>query len=202
MTKFKKMMSVTLAGCMAASALMMSAGAVNTNASADTSASVVSNANWGSPDSLIDSHGVNWAKIDTSMCVPGKDYHFYPQSVVNDDISLTASARSYYSGWVYGIPKNKNVAPSTFSLPNYKDLAFETGETGTITVSATETTSSISTVNISVYDITRSSISDWVTLTIGGKSKSFNVDPTHEYRFYLSNNSVNSANVRFQITVK
>lgn len=29
MTKFKKMMSVTLAGCMAASALMMSAGAVN-----------------------------------------------------------------------------------------------------------------------------------------------------------------------------
>lgn len=27
MTKFKKMMSVTLAGCMAASALMMSAGA-------------------------------------------------------------------------------------------------------------------------------------------------------------------------------
>ena len=29
MNKFKKMMSVTLAGCMAASALMMSAGAVN-----------------------------------------------------------------------------------------------------------------------------------------------------------------------------
>ena len=31
MTKFKKMMSVTLAGCMAASALMMSAGAVDEN---------------------------------------------------------------------------------------------------------------------------------------------------------------------------
>lgn len=29
MNKFQKMMSVTLAGCMAASALMMSAGAVN-----------------------------------------------------------------------------------------------------------------------------------------------------------------------------
>ena len=29
MNKFKKMMSVTLAGCMAASALMMSAGAAN-----------------------------------------------------------------------------------------------------------------------------------------------------------------------------
>lgn len=30
MNKFKKMMSVTLASCMAASALMMSAGAANT----------------------------------------------------------------------------------------------------------------------------------------------------------------------------
>ena len=33
MNKFKKMMSVTLAGCMAASALMMSAGAANVQTS-------------------------------------------------------------------------------------------------------------------------------------------------------------------------
>lgn len=35
MTKFKKMMSVTLAGCMAASALMMSAGATRRDGKAD-----------------------------------------------------------------------------------------------------------------------------------------------------------------------
>lgn len=40
MNKFKKMMSVTLAGCMAASALMMSAGAVNVQNDTTSSAPV------------------------------------------------------------------------------------------------------------------------------------------------------------------
>lgn len=197
MNKFKKMMSVTLAGCMAASALMMSAGAVNTPVQQDNP-NIVLNADWGKPGGMIDRHGVDWSKIDTSMCVSDKDYHFYPQN--NTNIATQASTRTYFSGWLYGIPKN-NGSASTFDIPNVDALTFKGDESGQITVQATDTTSGIATVNVSVYDVTEGHISDWVRLNVGGASKSFTVDPTHQYRFFLSNNHVADAIVRFQITV-
>lgn len=54
MTKFKKMMSVTLAGCMAASALMMSAGAVSVQDSNPISSSAV--ANYSMPEQKINEY--------------------------------------------------------------------------------------------------------------------------------------------------
>lgn len=198
MNKFKKMMSVTLAGCMVASALMMSAGAVNTPVQQDNP-NIVLNADWGKPGGMIDRHGVDWSKIDTSMCNSDKDYHFYPQN--NADIATKASKRYFYSGWVNGIPKNSNVAPSFYEIPGAGDLTFKSDESGRITVQATDTTSGIATVNISVYDVTKARVNDWVKLTVGGASKTFTVDPTHEYRFFVSNNHVANASVRFQITV-
>lgn len=80
-------------------------------------------------------------------------------------------------------------------------LTFKGDESGRITVQATDTTSGIATVNISVYDVAEGHISDWGKLTVGGAAKSFTVDPTHKYRFFLSNNHVKGAGVRFQITV-
>lgn len=200
MTKMKKMLSVGLAGCMAASALMVGAGAVDTSALQNNFASVVLDETWGAPGSLIDRYGVNWSKIDTSMCIPEQDYHYYSQEGIDSEISIFASSRYYFSNWVYGIPQNANIAPSTYALLT-DDLTFADDETGLIQVQATDTTSGIKTVNISVYDITKSRISDWVTLDIGGSSKEFIVDPTHEYRFYVSNNHISGANVRIQVKV-
>ena len=80
-------------------------------------------------------------------------------------------------------------------------LTFQSGESGRITVQATDTASGIATVHVSVYDVTQGHVSDCVRLNVGGASKSFTVDPTHQYRFFLSNNHVADAIVRFQITV-
>lgn len=68
MNKFKKMMSATLADCMAASTLMMSAGAANIPVQQDNP-NIVLNADWGKEGSMIDRHGVDWSKIDTSCAV-------------------------------------------------------------------------------------------------------------------------------------
>lgn len=159
---------------------------------------VVPNADWGKPGGTIDRHGVDWSKIDTSMCGSDQDYHFYPQN--NTNMAAQTSTRSYFSGWVYGIPK-KNGNASTFDLPNVDALTFQSGESGRITVQATDTASGIATVHVSVYDVTQGHVSDCVRLNVGGASKSFTVDPTHQYRFFLSNNHVADAIVRFQIAV-
>ena len=104
MNKFKKMMSVTLAGCMAASALMMSAGAVNTPVQQDNP-NIVLNADWGKPGGMIDRHGVDWSKIDTSMCVSDKDYHFYPQN--NTNIATQASIIGLIFGLAVWYPEKQ-----------------------------------------------------------------------------------------------
>lgn len=199
MTKMKKLLSVGLITCMASSAMLMGAGAVNTTVSKANTSNVVLNPTWGAPGSLIDKHGVDWSKTDMSMCVLGQDYHFYSQDGVASGSSASASSRYYFSGWVYGIPKNAGTAPNTFSLSVTDDLAFQADETGTIQVQATDTTSGIKTANILVFDVTDSHINDWITLDIGGSPKKFVVDPTHEYRFYLGNSHVAGAQVRVQI---
>ena len=170
---------------------------VDSTVQQNNSASVILDATWGAPGSMIDNYGVDWSKIDTSMCISGQDYHFYSQEGINSGISTSASSRYYFSSWVYGITEN-----AKYALPGVDNLTFKDGENGLIQVQATDTTASgIKTVNISVYDITKSRISDWVTLDIGGSAQEFIVDPTHEYRFYVSNNHISGANVRIQVKV-
>ncbi len=196
MTKFKKITGIALAGCMALSSMMMTAGAVD-----------MPTGNIGSPvmdtvlqDCLVDDWGVDWSKIDTSMCIPGTEYHRYPQNPVNNAITPFAADRAYFAGWVKGIPLNADIAPSTFSIPNLAALTFEDGEDGMINVKYSQGRSALPSVNISVFDIDDACINDWFTLNLGDDAD-FYVNPDHRYRFYMSNNHWKSAEARMVITV-
>lgn len=70
MTKFKKMMSVTLAGCMAASALMMSAGAVDMNKSLSAPAGTVTADNmYEDSYNVISTNQIDIAELDDNSLI-------------------------------------------------------------------------------------------------------------------------------------
>lgn len=77
--------------------------------------------------------GIDWSQVDTSMCIPGTEYHRYPQS----PISLLATAdRNVFSGWVRGVPANP--WPGTSQTTLVTGLTFENNETGVVTVTFTD----------------------------------------------------------------
>ncbi len=180
MKKFKKLLSVLCAVCMMLS-LAVSASAA----------------------SLEDDpyyFGIDWSQVDTSMCIPGTEYHRYPQS----PISMLATAdRNVFSGWVRGVPANPY--PGTSNTTLVTGLAFESDETGVVTVTFTDSQDpSKSDVNVSIYDKDEQLISDYFSLAYNSTapvSKSFNVDPTHEYNLFISHQGSGLQNVRLTVDV-
>ena len=143
----------------------------------------------------IDRHGVDWSKIDTSMCGSDQDYHFYPRRTIQIWL-LRPAARSYFRAGYMVFRKNGNA--STFDLPNVDALTFQSGESrpnyGTGNRYGFGHCNSSC---ICLYDVAKVT-SACVRLNVGGASKSFTVDPTHQYRFF-SATIVADAIVRFRL---
>lgn len=143
--------------------------------------------------------GVDWSQVDTSMCIPGTEYHRYEQP----STSLLSADRAAFSGWVKGVPANASLGTSQYALVT--DLTFEEGESGTVEVTFTDSQDlSKSDVNISIYDKDDQLITDYVSLAYNSKAPvttSFHVDPTHEYDLFISHQGTGLQNERIVVKV-
>lgn len=142
--------------------------------------------------------GVDWDLVDTSMCVPGTEYHYYDQNVA---APLAAASRNVQSGWVEGIPANNY--PGTSSRLLVTGLTFNSDETGMVQVSITGIRN-VSSVNISIYDKEIQAVTDYFTLDYNDttlRTNSFYVDPTHEYNLYVSHNGAANTQCSVRMSV-
>ena len=95
--------------------------------------------------------------------------------------------------------------PGTSNTTLVTGLTFESDETGVVTVTFTDSQDpSKSDVNVSIYDKDEQLISDYFSLAYNSTapvSKSFNVDPTHEYNLFISHQGSGLQNVRLTVDV-
>jgi hypothetical protein len=146
-------------------------------------------------------HGVDWSTVDTSMCQPDTDWHFYPQTGI---IQSRSSYRPVFSGWVYGVPANTYTGTSTRAFVT--DLSFEDGESGEIQVTLNDSQDyNKANVNVSVYDKSAQRIVSYVTLenkTPSPTTKYFYVTPSHNYDLYISHQGSGIQNESLNILVR
>ena len=134
------------------------------------------------------------------MCVPGTEYHRSTQPGI---VPLDASYRPVFAGWVRGVPANTYPATSTYCFVT--SLSFQAYETGMVRVTFTDSQDpSKSDINISIYDKSDQVFSDYFQLSydkLNSQSKSFYVNPSHEYNLYISHQGTGLQNERIIVEV-
>lgn len=143
--------------------------------------------------------GVDWSQVDTSMCIPGTEYHRYEQP----SALLLNADRVVFSGWVKGVPENGYPGTSQWELVT--GLSFEEGESGAVEVTFTDSQDPRKAdVNISIYDKNDQLITDYFSLSYNREvsaTKVLNIDPTHEYNLFINYQGTGLQNERVVVKV-
>lgn len=174
MKKFRKVIAMGLATMAAVSAMSVSAFAADNSTVKDN---------------------IDWSQVDTSMMVPGQEWHKYEELYLNPPVSKSrATMRTVFSGAVNDIPKNQY--PITTSNKKLCDnINFEDDEIGHIEVTFTRMPNYCSSVNVSCFDLNAYEVVDWDTIdedpnnvTSNQKVDFYVSDTSHTYILYVSQN--------------
>lgn len=148
-----------------------------------------------------DENEIDWSRVDTSMMIPGKNYH---RSCLPEIMPLSVSERTHYLGWVYNIPKADGSGISTSDKSFGKTITFEDGDTGIVNVSYVQ--GYVTSINVSIFDLTSYEVCDWVTIN-EGETQTFFVDLSeygdHTFKLLISHNGTsNLTNARVEVTIE
>ena len=176
----KKCISVFLAMCMALS-MCVSASAYSDRT-----------------DALV----IDWSQVDTSMLIPGVPYH---RSARPEVMPLSTSERQHFLAWIYNVPQADPSGLHTSDKTFGDSFKFSEGDTGCVNVSFIQSTPSVDSVNIAIFDITEYEVADWVTV-YAGKTEQLYVDLDEygddNYKMVISHNSAyNTINARVKVTI-
>lgn len=151
------------------------------------------------PDNIDE---VNWSQVaDTSMMIPGQDYHRYVMPAV---MPLSNGSRIQFLGWVYNTPKadasGVHISDKSFG----KVFSFQEGDIGVVNVTYHQ--GGVSSINISIFDVTNYEVVDWVTLE-ENETESLYVDLSevegHTFKTLISHNGAqNLADVRVEVNIE
>ena len=148
-----------------------------------------------------DEDGIDWSRVDTSMMIPGEDYH---RSSIPAIMPLSVSERTHFLGWVYNIPKADGSGISISDKSFGDTFTFKDGDTGIVNVEYVQ--GSVASINVSIFDYTNYEVTDWVTIE-SGKTKSLYVDLSeygdHTFKLLISHNgTTNLTNARVGVTIE